>query len=500
MGLRGKVMNARNRLCRERASHAVAFLTAAFTLLACGKTSSEPSAGNSSGDAGGANTGGATSGSGGATSGTGGMSTGGGSGGIAAGGNAAAGTTSQLLAVDTGTHGACAINLAGQVKCWGRNGKGQLGVGDTNDRGDDAGEMGAALPFVDLGGAPASQVAVGAEFACALLGGGTVKCWGTRTNRQLGYDWPSSDLNQAAGDEPGEMGASLRAVSFAAADVPIQIDLGARFGCALLQGGTLKCWGNYYGAGPTPEYAPLELARPVHAFALGRGHGCALHEDGGLVCFGENGYGQLGSGDNLDHAGAPFTVDLGTGITATAIAAGGNSTCAILNDGTLKCWGENTFGQLGLGDTNHRGDAPNEMGDNLQRVAVGGNGQVTDVALGTTSSTPTSSELNICARLASGQVKCWGGNTYGELGLGDTLQRGSASAQMGDALPAVDLGPSGAPKKLFGADGNACAWLASGGLVCWGEQSALLGFASSQNIGDTPGEMGTHLTPVDLGF
>ena len=64
-------------------------------------------------------------------------------------------------------------------------------------------------------------------------------------------------------------------------------------------------------------------------------------------------------------------VDLGTGRTAKMVSAGGATTCAVLDDDSVKCWGRNDFGQLGIGDTDRRGDGSGEMGDDLPFVDLG---------------------------------------------------------------------------------------------------------------------------------
>jgi alpha-tubulin suppressor-like RCC1 family protein len=130
-------------------------------------------------------------------------------------------------------------------------------------------------------------------------------------------------------------------------------------------------------------------------------------------------------GDNLP------AVDLGAGKTAVQISGGGESnTCALLNDASVKCWGSNSLGQLGLGDTETRGDGPGEMGDNLLAIDLG------------TGKTVVQISANIghaCAVLNDASVKCWGYNEFGQLGLGDTEHRGYKPGQMGDDLPAVSL-------------------------------------------------------------
>ena len=101
----------------------------------------------------------------------------------------------------------------------------------------------------------------------------------------------------------------------------------------------------------------------------GYAHSCFMLDNGSVKCWGYGNYGQLGlgdtnnRGDNSSEMGSNLTViDLGTGITARAIEAGDNHTCAILDNSSVKCWGANASGQLGLGDTNNRGDNSSEMG------------------------------------------------------------------------------------------------------------------------------------------
>jgi alpha-tubulin suppressor-like RCC1 family protein len=108
------------------------------------------------------------------------------------------------------------------------------------------------------------------------------------------------------------------------------------------------------------------------ALALGDAHTCALLEEGQVRCWGGNDNGQLGRGDSATRKspGAPAesVVDLGTGERARSIAAGTRHTCALLEDGSVKCWGLNGAGQLGLGDSAARGTRPGQMGDQLPRV------------------------------------------------------------------------------------------------------------------------------------
>ena len=124
-------------------------------------------------------------------------------------------------------------------------------------------------------------------------------------------------------------------------------------------------------------------------------------------------------------------VDLGSGRRVVDVSVGNWHVCAVLDDGSVKCWGRNDKGQLGLGDTGDRGDGSGEMGDALPAVDLGSNRTAVHVS---------PNRGHSCAVLDDGSVKCWGGNDVGQLGLGDTENRGDGLGEMGDALPSLDVG------------------------------------------------------------
>jgi LPXTG-motif cell wall-anchored protein len=278
------------------------------------------------------------------------------------------------------------------VKCWGYNFWGQLGLGDTNHRGDETGEMGDNVPTIDLGlvyGVTVTAIVAGGYHTCALLSSGGMKCWGGNWNGQLGL----SDTNHR-GDEIGEMGVTLPVIDLGLINgvTVTAIAAGNAHTCALLSSGGVKCWGgngdgqlglddmNNRGDQPgemgvTLPVIDLGLADGVSvtAITVDGYHACALLSSGGVKCWGYN-WGQLGlgdlnnRGDEVGEMGSNLpSVDSGlaNGVTVTAITAGDNHTCVLLSLGGVKCWGRNQSGQLGLGDTNHRGDAAGEMGDAL---------------------------------------------------------------------------------------------------------------------------------------
>jgi len=141
-----------------------------------------------------------------------------------------------------------------------------------------------------------------------------------------------------------------------------------------------------------------------------------------------------------------------------SIGVGDSHACAVSTSGSLKCWGANALGSLGLGDTSARGDAAGEMGDDLPIVPVGA---VAAVGGGSGFT---------CARNTAGKVKCWGGNANGELGLVPSSPIGDQPAE---AIPYVFLqSPNGNDfplTKLYVGFGHSCALTASGTLRCWGD-------------------------------
>ncbi|HMQ28377.1 MAG TPA: hypothetical protein PKA98_20480, partial [Acidimicrobiales bacterium] len=397
------------------------------------------------------------------------------------------------------------------TKCWGENDAGRLGLGDTADRGDAAGEMGNALPAISLGtGRTATAVTAGGLHTCATLDTGLRKCWGENANGQLGL----GDTGDR-GDAAGEMGNSLPTLDLGAGRTAHQISAGGFFSCARLDDGTVKCWGqagsgklgtgspNNVGDAPgelgdTLRPIPLGSGRTAQSVSAGSNHACALLDNGQVKCWGSGLQGRLGRGstsdigDSISEMGDNLTaVDLGTGRTAVAVTAGGFHTCAILDNGSVKCWGAGANGRLGLGDTANRGDAGGEMGDALPAV---------DLGTGRTATSISAGSVHTCALLDNGQVKCWGNNAQGRLGLGDANARGDNAGEMGDSLPAVSLGTGRTAVAIAAAGSHTCALLDNGQVKCWGNNaSGQLGYGDTTARGDNAGEMGNSLPAVDLG-
>jgi alpha-tubulin suppressor-like RCC1 family protein len=317
------------------------------------------------------------------------------------------GSGAKVRQVVAGYTHTCALLLDGRLKCWGYNGEGQLGLGDTTARGNSPTDMGDQLPAIDLGGTAIASIVANTSHTCAQLQDGTVKCWGNNFFGQLGL----GDFANR-GDQPGEMGSSLPVVSLGSGRTARAISVGGAFSCAVLDNGSVKCWGRnedgILGMLWCQDDNGVAGACGSGQFTLPlRGYGIAP--------------GQMGD--------ALPTIALGTGHTAVAISAGNSSVCAILNDGSVKCWGDNTYGQLGIGSTSDPGLVAGAMGDALPAVNLGG-ASVLAVASG---------GFHACALLSTDSIKCWGENNYGQLGLGDSNNRGDQPGEMGSALAALGL-------------------------------------------------------------
>jgi alpha-tubulin suppressor-like RCC1 family protein len=353
-----------------------------------------------------------------------------------------------------------------------------------------------------------TAIAAGQYHSCAILDNGSVKCWGYNNNGQLGIDNTTN-----MGDNSGEM-AVLPVVNLGTGRTATAISLHANQSCALLDNASVKCWGsNQHGrlglgnnnsigdqSGEMAALTGIDLGtgRTATAIAAGGNHTCALLDNASVKCWGRNQNGQLGIG-NTEHMGNTSnemgddlpSIDLGTGRTATAIAAGYFHTCALLDNASVKCWGRNSEGQLGLGNTTQIGDTSNEMGDNLPSIDLGTGRTATAIAAGS---------YLTCALLDNGAVKCWGDNNIGQLGIGNTTDMGDNSGEMGDDLPSIDLGTGRTATAIASIRNHHCAILDNASVKCWGENAqGQLGIDNTNLMGDETGDMGDNLPSIDLG-
>ena len=371
---------------------------------------------------------------------------------------------SAVLKLAVGDGHTCALCKGGNVRCWGENTtNGELGLGHTNFVGDKnpyqildaAGKPG----MVNLGGVAATDISAGLGFTCALLTGGSVRCWGANDTGQLGLGNTTPI--------PTQVGA---AINFGSGLTATAIAAGWGYACAVLSNGTVRCWGDnsvgLLGLGNTqPVLSGTVALGSVTAvgIATGGGSACALLSGGSVHCWGDNYFGEFGIGTQtpMDSTAtlpsAYGNAVLKSGRTVTSIGVGASLNCVRLDDGEVECWGYNNDGQLGLGNTTTIGD--NEVPSSLGLVSTGSTA-VAQVAVGS---------IHACALYANGAgLKCWGSNGKGQLGYGDIVNRGNTNGTIPASLLPIQL-PSGlTATAVYAGTANTCAVLSDSSVRCWG--------------------------------
>ena len=398
--------------------------------------------------------------------------------------DADAGANRAAIGVSTGSFHTFAVIEGGDVKCWGDQQWGELGYGLDLDSlpGADI-SLPSTLPFVDIGSS-VSQIEAGVNHTCALLADGTAKCWGadgeagvlgvhvTNASDTIGlYDVPGDyapidfgvpildistggpetcvvlqggdvvcfgggllgyaagkgyDVDDPQGSDAVDLGGSAT-----------QVSAGLDHICAVLENGDVLCWGaggvGALGYGNTDDVGddevpadvgPVDIGGPAVQVSCGDYHTCALLETGDVVCWGLGDYGMLGYG-NTEMIGDDETpasvgpVDIGE--AAKQVTTGAHHTCALLQSGDVKCWGQGANGHLGYGNTDDVGatNVPADVGF----VDVGGLVTLIDAGMEHT-----------CALLSTGAIRCWGNGSYGRLGYGneDIVGDDETPAEAGD--------------------------------------------------------------------
>ena len=291
------------------------------------------------------------------------------------------------------------------------------------------------MPAATADAAPskASTVSAGYLHTCAVTSKGAARCWGANEYGQLGNN-STTDSSTPVGVYG--LGSKVK-----------NITSGYLHSCALTTNGRVWCWGNNT-YGQLGNNSTTNSARPVAVAGLGRGvraidagwfDTCAITARGAVKCWGNNSYGQLGNNTTTSSL-TPVQVH---GLTrgAKAVSASYFHTCAITAKGAAKCWGNNSWGELG----------DNTANESAKPVGVYGlNKRVKQISAGYTST---------CAVTTKGAAKCWGSNLYGQLGDNSTTTTGKP----------VNVYGLGSDIKSVKAGGyHACALTTAGGVRCWG--------------------------------
>ena len=341
-----------------------------------------------------------------------------------------------IVDVTVGERHSCAFTDDGRGYCWGNNVAGQLGDGTIINRatavevcasGSGSGCSGGSV----LG--DVTDISAGGNITCAVLEGGSVKCWGRNVEGALGIGSSDSELHLHPENVCVPFVPVIPLMATPAGVFPCvaitgvaSVDVGADAVCVVTIAGGVRCWGSnshrQLGNGTNASIAwPVDVCVFV-LFTPGvcssisgvvdvstyRHHVCALGETGGMRCWGRNDDGQLGNGTHTAST-TPVTVcaiGSGPGCTAlagiVAIGGGSNHSCAIASAGDVRCWGRNSFGQLGDGT---------QIGHDLPEPVAGLTSGSIAVSTGSKHS---------CAALSNGSLRCWGTNESGQLGNGLT--------------------------------------------------------------------------------
>ncbi len=386
----------------------------------------------------------------------------------------------------------CALLSRGTVECWGYNGSGQLGDGTcTGPQTCNPSIPCSTTPVAVSGLNGATAIAAGAAHTCTVLSGGIVQCWGDNGDGQLG-----TNTSQCNGNSSSTTPVAVSGLSGATA-----LAAGSFHTCALLSGGTVECWGyNAYGqlgdGATTSSMTPVAVSSlsGATAIAAGADHTCALLSDGTVKCWGYNVYGQLGNGTStgpqtcggIGCSSTPVAVSSLAG--AIAISAGGNHTCAVLSGGSVECWGENFFGELGDGtSTGPQTCTSNNYGCSTTPVVVSGLSGATAVAAGFE---------HTCAVLSGGTAECWGNAWFGQLGNGTSTGPQTCGGVPCSTTPVAVMGLSGATLISAGRE-QTCAVLSGGTADCWGDNGyGELGDGTSTGPQTCSGTSACSTTPV----
>ncbi len=296
----------------------------------------------------------------------------------------------DFASVTSGMGHTCALAVDGTAWCWGANEHGQLGTGDKSP---------STVPLPVAGGLTFTSIAAGAGYTCAVTPNGQGYCWGDNSMMELG--------NRQAGKTSATPVPVLSAPAFASTGGASNM----AHTCALTTTQAAYCWGyNRFGmvgnGSVRDEPYPLAVVGGLSFSSISAAHmrTCGVALDGSVYCWGRGGRIQLGNAaapldlcDGFECSMSPRA--LGDGQRYSSVSTGRVHTCAIADDGSLHCWGENSFGQVGDGTFSDAG-AP---------MAVEAGRRFTLVSAG---------DSHTCGLLGDGRAMCWGLDQDGRSGTG----------------------------------------------------------------------------------
>lgn len=352
----------------------------------------------------------------------------------------------EMSVPDLATGGAqtCATQPDGSLWCWGSNGYGQLGIGTT------AAQTSPMQVLAPSGGNAVAEVSAGQNHTCLRMNNGSLFCWGRNDSGQLGDGNTTQRVSRAY---VSTLGYTV-----------VEVSAGYDHTCARTTGGKLFCWGSNargqlgIGTDPSPRTTPTLVTLPGNAVAAevttGTYFTCARSTDGSLYCWGDNTFGQLGLGD-LTQRTSPVQVPLAiqksppifppVAVKFAGVSAGERHTCAMSTDHKLWCWGYGSYGQLGNGTSGYS-TSPQQvtvLGANVAQLSAG--------------------HYHTCARESDNTLWCWGDNRAGELGIGNAPNQ----------LNPIQVSALGATvAEVSAGNGYTCAHKTDGTLWCSGSNGS----------------------------
>lgn len=417
--------------------------------------------------------------------------------------------------IATSENHTCLLSEKGQVKCWGRNFHGELGIESETSYGNAPGTMGPHLPLVNFGtNLVAKDLCVGMRSTCVATTDGRVKCWGGNDYGQLGQEHEGD-----VGRQENDMGDNLRFTNLGPRFKVKSVHCGSYAHCALSDTGALKCWGrgDYGELGPdiSPKNSiglldfemgdnlrPVALPISVKYVSIGALGACAASASE-IYCWGSNSEGQAGIGSTngriyiQGNSEQPVKVKIegdGVPVIIEGISSGYRHNCALYHLASnptqqkVKCWGANYDGSLGIESTaKNMGRSTDTLSSKLPE---------TQLALGQIIQLEAHDDF-ACALAKNGDTKCWGKNFSGTLGLGDGKPRGQRVDDMGNQLPRVELGLPAIGISTGTSTLSSCAILVNHEIKCWGfGRYGTLGYEDGLSRGFAKEDMGENLPYV----